>query len=385
MAADLSDGTTRPRPDEPQADQMSVPAHLESEPVTDQPTATDPEVDRAAQDPVTEARPGEEQDQEEQDQEEQDQEEQDQEEQSGEGSAIDRPGQSGEDSVDAEAPRWRIPMALATWAFVVLVLLIVVVLLVLKVTRGTTTAPTPPETPASASVVQAATSVPASVFNKVGASQTSAPAPEVLTGQPALVISGLPAVVYVGGEFCPYCAAERWSLVVALSRFGKFSNLGATSSSKFEVFSSTPTFSFNGASYHSRYLTFSATEQYGQSPSAQVPAGFPQLDTLPPQDAQLIERYGTISSGTPILPFVDVGNKLVSSGAAVGFSPALLQGTSMGKIASELSDPTSAIGEAIVGEANVLTASICSATGGAPQTVCASPAARAGAARSGLK
>ena len=36
---------------------------------------------------------------------------------------------------------------------------------------------------------------------------------------------GKPEVLYVGTEFCPYCAAESWSLIVALSRFGQFSGL----------------------------------------------------------------------------------------------------------------------------------------------------------------
>jgi hypothetical protein len=30
------------------------------------------------------------------------------------------------------------------------------------------------------------------------------------------------AVVFVGAEYCPYCASERWPLVMALSKFGTF-------------------------------------------------------------------------------------------------------------------------------------------------------------------
>jgi len=32
-------------------------------------------------------------------------------------------------------------------------------------------------------------------------------------------------VSYVGGEYCPYCAIQRWALLVALSKFGSFTNL----------------------------------------------------------------------------------------------------------------------------------------------------------------
>jgi len=33
-------------------------------------------------------------------------------------------------------------------------------------------------------------------------------------------------VVYIGAEYCPYCAVERWPLIVALNRFGTLTNLG---------------------------------------------------------------------------------------------------------------------------------------------------------------
>ncbi len=34
-------------------------------------------------------------------------------------------------------------------------------------------------------------------------------------GQPALTSGGKPQIVYMGAEYCPYCAAERWAMVVA--------------------------------------------------------------------------------------------------------------------------------------------------------------------------
>ena len=64
--------------------------------------------------------------------------------------------------------------------------------------------------------------------------------------------SGKPIVLYVGGEFCPYCAAERWSPVVALSRFGTFSNLTLLRSSSTDMFPDTRTFSFAGSHYSSK-------------------------------------------------------------------------------------------------------------------------------------
>ena len=45
---------------------------------------------------------------------------------------------------------------------------------------------------------------------------------EPVTGCPAALTgpSGSPELFYYGAEYCPYCAAERWSVVIALSRFG---------------------------------------------------------------------------------------------------------------------------------------------------------------------
>src|SRR5215471_17073708 len=35
-----------------------------------------------------------------------------------------------------------------------------------------------------------------------------------------LTSGGKPEMLYIGAEYCPYCAAMRWSMAVALSRFG---------------------------------------------------------------------------------------------------------------------------------------------------------------------
>jgi hypothetical protein len=272
-------------------------------------------------------------------------------------------------------------MALVTWAIVVLVLLIVVVLLVVKVTRGTTAVVPPPVTLAPASVVQQAASVPKAVFATVGAPASDGPLPVVLSKQPPLDLDGRAAVVYVGSEFCPYCAAARWPLVVALSRFGTFDHLGATSSSSAEAFPNLQTFSFDGATYRSRYLTWSAVEEYGQPLDTTAPAGFPFLRHPTPLDQALVRRY---DGATATLPFIDIGNRVLVEGADIGFSPGTLQGVSMAQIASDLSDPTNPVAQAIVGAANELTAAICATTDQRPASVCRSSGVRAGAVRLGL-
>jgi hypothetical protein len=65
---------------------------------------------------------------------------------------------------------------------------------------------------------------------------------------------------------------------------------------------------------------------------------------------------------------VDVGGQYVLSGA--GFSPQLLQGWSRDQIAQKLSDASDPVTKAIVGQANYLTAAICTQTRNMPAQVC---------------
>lgn len=283
-------------------------------------------------------------------------------------------------------PARRVPTALVTGAFIIVVLAIVVVLLVVKVTRGTTTVESPPVAPAPAAVVHSATTVPQAVFNAVGAPVSDGPGPVTLSGQPPLSVAGHPAIVFVGAEFSPYSAAERWALVVALARFGTFGHLGATSSSAYEAFAQTATFSFDGATYRSRYLSFSAVEAFGPTLSPTAPAGFPALRHPTALQQALMRRYdgsGNVGTGAT-LPFVDVDNRVLLIGAGIGFSPGVLQGSSLAQVAGELADPASPVAQAVVGAANVLSAALCAATGQEPLSVCSSPGVRAGASRLSL-
>jgi hypothetical protein len=173
---------------------------------------------------------------------------------------------------------------------------------------------------------------------------------------------------------------------VALARFGTFSHLGATSSSIFEAFPGVPTFSFDGATYRSRYVSFSATEEYGQNLSVRSRPGFGLLHHPTALQQTLTTRYGPDADGGvgTTLPFVDIGNRVLIEGAGIGFSPGILQGLSMGQIATDLSAPTSAVAQAVLGAANEVTAAVCEATGGDPTRVCDTPGVRAGASRLGL-
>ena len=144
-------------------------------------------------------------------------------------------------------------------AAVVAVVAVVAVLIVIKVTSGSTkSASGAPSRTASQQVTAAVSNVPLAVLGSVGAGAIKVP-PTPLTGEP-LTANGEPRVLYVGAEWCPYCAAERWSLAVALSRFGTLSGLGETASSPTDVYPNTATLSFSGAAYTSQYLSLTAKE-----------------------------------------------------------------------------------------------------------------------------
>ena len=94
------------------------------------------------------------------------------------------------------------------------------------------TDPARPETAALSATVLADLAVPASTLDAVG-SPSGDSLPSAISGTSILKDQdGKPLITYVGAEYCPYCAAERWALAVALSRFGTFSNLSATHSAR---------------------------------------------------------------------------------------------------------------------------------------------------------
>jgi len=214
----------------------------------------------------------------------------------------------------------------------------------------------------SPAVIKAVTSIPASITNQVGAGSGAIVKPQAITGAPALTADGKPRVLYVGAEYCPYCAAQRWAVVAALSRFGTFTGLGQTSSSSTDVYPDTATLSFHGATYTSQYLSFTGVEQTDRD---QQP-----LDTLSAADEKILNTYDTkkyVGSDGGI-PFIDYGGKFASSGAM--YSPQILQNLSHAQIARDLSNPSSDVAKAIVGSANVLTGVLCQLTGQQPAAVC---------------
>ncbi|GMA18656.1 DUF929 family protein [Arsenicicoccus piscis] len=234
--------------------------------------------------------------------------------------------------------------------------------------------------PLSAAATRSLTTIPAATFDKVGlgsagdflAKTSNAPA-RVKDGQ-AVTADGKPQILYVGAQYCPYCAGLRWSAAAALARFGTFGPLQTTTSAPSpEVYPSTATISFSKPTFTSKYVTFTGYEtrdnvfkngQYGK------------LDEMTSADSETEQRLNkppyVQSAGA--IPFMSFGGKVVHGGAV--FDTSVLQGRSADQIAAALADPDDDITKAVVGGANVITAAICEQTGNQPADVCSSAAVK---------
>lgn len=173
---------------------------------------------------------------------------------------------------------------------------------------------------------------------------------------------GKPEVFYAGSEACPYCGVQRWGMLVALSQFGTFSNLHLMQSEATNPPQVT-TFTFFGSSYRSPYISFVPVEVWSNVPK---PPGLAPLQSLTHPEAVLVHRFDP-----PVeTPFIDIANRFIVDRSTV--DPQLIAHKSWTQLARALTDPSNISTQAIAGEAEVMTAELCEATGGNPQSVCSS-------------
>ncbi len=276
----------------------------------------------------------------------------------------------------ASAPALRhIPRRyLALGLIIVAICLLGALVLVRDNSGPSTTSTVETFSPAPSSLVATVSTVPHSVYDAVG---TSSPAVPVLAPLPAgngsaplwLATAGggppLPVVFFYGAEFAPYAAVQRWPLILALSRFGTFQQLGMMQSSDTTAFGGVSTFTFWHVQYSSKYLILEAVERY----SSLNPTGgrYLGLQTPNAREAAAVATYG---AGANSFALTDVANRYVLNGAS--FAPSVLDDLSQSQIAGSLATPASPLTQAVVTAANEITASICAVDGDRPDALCAS-------------
>jgi thiol-disulfide isomerase/thioredoxin len=296
-------------------------------------------------------------------------------------SRIDRKAAAREKAAQIRAQQERAErrrrLLLAT-AAVTFVLVVIGALVVARLTGVGSGGSATPSGQASPALLSALRDIPASGFDQAGTGGAQGGSRKL--DAPALTADGKPRVLYIGAEYCPYCAAERWSVAAALSRFGTFTKLGTTHSSSSDADPDTPTLSFHHSRYNSDLISFTGVET---TTNKRTLTGYKKLDSPSATDEKIADKYDQspyVSKGGSI-PFIDIGGKYVSAGAT--YDPALLAGKTQMQVAKALSDPESPIAKAVNGSANLFTAAICQTTGNQPTAVCESSGVKAALAKIG--
>ncbi len=266
------------------------------------------------------------------------------------------------------------------WTGGAVALVVVIIVAFIVISRLQSTTSSSPSTLASSQVFNAVTQVDPNVLAAVGTGGVQNPLKAVNGSPPVLKgPTGKPEFLYVGAEYCPYCAAERWAVVVALSRFGTFSKLYQISSSSTDTPASIPTFTFyptlyGGSFYTSSYIDFVPVELQGNV--ADSSGNYPTLQTPTTEQQNLLNTYDAPPYTTQAggIPFIDIGNRYVLSGASYPAQDLTNANLKWQDIANDLGDSNSTVSKDILGTANYLTAGICMATNQQPASVCNTPA-----------
>jgi thiol-disulfide isomerase/thioredoxin len=239
------------------------------------------------------------------------------------------------------------------WAGLAMVALVIVAVVVLFLARGGGS-----DGGRSAAVAGAGTSVASPPPE--GAASVALAQVHRRSDEPMLE-GGKPLVFFMGAEWCPFCAAERWALVKATSRFGEWSGLRELlSRSGQDYFPSLPTYDLAGATYRSDYFVLRHKE-------VATVDGDP-LQKLGSFEGHLVDDYDKLG-GVPFLFAAGTGGRYTVD---LGYSPGLLEGQKFGELRHAVATgaPTPAV-EAIDSQADAITALICKLDGARPASVCA--------------
>jgi Domain of unknown function (DUF929) len=251
------------------------------------------------------------------------------------------------------------------------------VLFVLMVSAAPANARSDGSTPISRHIVALVRNVPASTLDQVGVGELAPSGPisqgdfHVFKLHRPLVSQGKPELLDEAFAWCPHCAAESWSLAIALSRFGTLTGLRAINSGTYYCklqsacslstlfcFPYTHGLSFLDASYQSPYLTF--------VPVVLFDVNGRTVETPTPQENAAINRFDPLGE----VPALDIGGAY--GFVSPGYDTGVLAHKNWSQIADSLANPHNTIARHVDGLANLITAAICKVTKGQPASVCKS-------------
>jgi thiol-disulfide isomerase/thioredoxin len=160
---------------------------------------------------------------------------------------------------------------------------------------------------------------------------------------------------FMGAEYCPYCAAERWAIVRSLQKFGQWEGLKQTiSAARDQPFLNLPTYDFTKATYNSPHIEFVAREIKDRE--------FKSLQKLLKTEEKTVRKYDPKMD----IPFLLVGGRFMQIGS--GFPPKIFIGHTFRQTETELKKTESEIRKTIDEEANVISALLC--LSGLPPELC---------------
>ena len=162
-------------------------------------------------------------------------------------------------------------------------------------------------------------------------------------------------VFFMGAEFCPYCAAERWAIVRSLQKFGQWDGLKQTiSAARDEPFLNLPTYDFTKATYTSPHIEFVPREIKDRE--------FRPLQKLLKTEEKLLRKFNPKKE----IPFLLVGGRFAQIGS--GFAPKIFIGHTFRQTETELKKVESEIRKTIDDEANIISVLLC--VSGLPSELC---------------
>jgi hypothetical protein len=192
--------------------------------------------------------------------------------------------------------------------------------------------------------------------------------PAIALNAAPLTSGAKPEVLYIGAEFCPICATERWAMVVALSKFGTFSGLSQIRSANRD--GDIATLDFYGSRYTSSYLAFAPVEVETNQPSG---SSYKPLQAPTAAEESLWVSTMAKFGQNPGFPFIDMDGRYLLYTSQI--PDTTLSGLDWTQISSDIGDNNSTVGAGVDASAAALVKYFCSVTGDKPAATCAAVAA----------